>query len=766
MVIPDDAYGGTYRLFDKVEKPWGLAHTPAHVADTEAVAAAIRPGETKVVWVETPTNPLLTIADIAAIADLAHEAGALLVVDNTFASPYLQQPLTLGADVVVHSTTKYCGGHSDVVGGALVVRDLDVAERIAFHQNALGAVPGPFDCFLTHRGLKTLAIRMERHCDNAEAVVAHLESHPAVSEVIYPGLASHSGHEVASRQMKRYGGIVSFRVKAGEAKALDVCAATQVWTLGESLGGVESLIEHPGRMTHASVAGTDLEVPADLIRLSVGIETADGPRRRPGPGPGVTLRVCVDFGSTFTKACVVDLGTATEVGGAAARVVARTSHRTTVDTDVHGGLAGLPGRPVATGARSGRRSGPGLLVGGRGTAHRGRRQRAARHLRGRPPGGAVERRARRARRLGGPGRRARSTTLVAARPDVLLLAGGTDGGNAEVLLHNAARAGAAPAAGRTAAIPVVVAGNADAADEVASDPRVRGGLPRRPAPTSCRASAPSRPEPARAALREMFLSHVIGGKHLSAGDEFAAMVRGATPDLMLAAVELMAAGPGGATGPGGWGDVVVVDVGGATTDVYSVVEVDPESAGRDVVGLVPATRTVEGDLGMRWSAVSTVAEAVVAGFVPTGLEAEAQREAAVRQADPGMLAEDGFDLRLAGWAAAVAVRRHAGRAQVRFEHGGAGPARLVERSGTDLREVAVLVGSGGVLRHAPDEAAARAALTEHLTGPAAAEGGWQVPESPRVVLDRDYLLMPAGLLAAEHPEAAYALLAGLGGPTG
>ncbi|QIK67524.1 cystathionine gamma-synthase [Nocardioides sp. HDW12B] len=275
VVIPDDAYGGTYRLFDKVEKPWGLAHTPAHVADTEAVAAAIRPGETKVVWVETPTNPLLTVADIAAIADLAHEAGALLVVDNTFASPYLQQPLTLGADVVVHSTTKYCGGHSDVVGGALVVRDLDVAERIGFHQNALGAVPGPFDCFLTHRGLKTLAIRMERHCDNAEAVVAHLESHPAVSEVIYPGLASHSGHEVASRQMKRYGGIVSFRVKAGEAKALDVCAATQVWTLGESLGGVESLIEHPGRMTHASVAGTDLEVPADLIRLSVGIETAD-----------------------------------------------------------------------------------------------------------------------------------------------------------------------------------------------------------------------------------------------------------------------------------------------------------------------------------------------------------------------------------------------------------------------------------------------------------------------------------------------------------
>jgi cystathionine gamma-synthase len=275
VVIPDDAYGGTYRLFAKVEQPWGLDYTPAHVADTEAVAAAIRPGETKVVWVETPTNPLLTVADIAAIADLAHEAGALLVVDNTFASPYLQQPLTLGADVVLHSTTKYCGGHSDVVGGALVVRDLDLAEKVTFHQNALGAVPGPFDCFLTHRGLKTLALRMERHCDNAEAVVAHLAEHPAVSEVIYPGMEEHAGHEVASRQMRRYGGIVSFRVAAGEQKALDVCAATRVWTLGESLGGVESLIEHPGRMTHASVAGTDLEVPADLIRLSVGIETAE-----------------------------------------------------------------------------------------------------------------------------------------------------------------------------------------------------------------------------------------------------------------------------------------------------------------------------------------------------------------------------------------------------------------------------------------------------------------------------------------------------------
>ncbi len=274
IVVPDDAYGGSFRLFAKVEQPWGLELTSAHVADTEAMAAAVQPGRTKVVWVETPTNPLLTVADIAALAQVAHDAGALLVVDNTFASPYLQQPLRLGADVVVHSTTKYCGGHSDVVGGALVVRDAELAEQLRFHQNAIGAVPGPFDCFLTHRGLKTLALRMERHCDNAEAVVAHLAEHPAVSEVIYPGLPAHPGHELATRQMRRYGGIVSFRVTAGEQAALAVCDATRLWTLGESLGGVESLIEHPGRMTHASVAGTELEVPADLVRLSVGIETA------------------------------------------------------------------------------------------------------------------------------------------------------------------------------------------------------------------------------------------------------------------------------------------------------------------------------------------------------------------------------------------------------------------------------------------------------------------------------------------------------------
>jgi cystathionine gamma-synthase len=275
VVLPDDAYGGTFRLFDKVERNWGLRHSSAAVGDPDAVRSAIIPGETRLVWIETPTNPLLNIGDIEALAAVAHDGGALLVVDNTFASPYLQQPLTRGADVVVHSTTKYCGGHSDVVGGALVVRDLDLAEMLLFHQNAMGAVSGPFDSWLTLRGLKTLGVRMDRHCDNAERVVEFLVSHPQVAEVFYPGLVEHPGHAVASRQMKRYGGIVSFRVARGKQAALDVCARAEVFTLAESLGGIESLIEHPGQMTHASVAGTALEVPDDLIRLSVGIETVD-----------------------------------------------------------------------------------------------------------------------------------------------------------------------------------------------------------------------------------------------------------------------------------------------------------------------------------------------------------------------------------------------------------------------------------------------------------------------------------------------------------
>lgn len=274
VVIPDDAYGGTFRLFSKVAQAWGLEWTAAALTDPASVRAAIRP-ETKAVWVETPTNPLLNIADIAALAQVAHQAGTLLVVDNTFASPYLQRPLALGADVVVHSTTKYLGGHSDVVGGALVVRDRELGERLAFVQNSTGAIAGPFDAWLTLRGIKTLAVRMERHCTNATRIAELLASHPRVAEVRYPGLPGHPGHEIAAKQMRGFGGMVSFRMRDGEQAAVDVAGRTRLFTLGESLGGVESLIEHPGRMTHASASGSALEVPADLVRLSVGIENGD-----------------------------------------------------------------------------------------------------------------------------------------------------------------------------------------------------------------------------------------------------------------------------------------------------------------------------------------------------------------------------------------------------------------------------------------------------------------------------------------------------------
>jgi cystathionine gamma-synthase len=274
IVIPHDAYGGTFRLVDKVLGPWGVTHTPVDLADITALRAALRP-ETRVIWCETPTNPLLGIADIAAVADVSREAGARLVVDNTFASPYLQAPLALGADVVLHSTTKYIGGHSDVVGGALITSDDALAEELRFIQNAVGSVPSPFDAWLTLRGVKTLAVRMERHSDNAERVAAFLAGHPAVAQVFYPGLPEHAGHEVAAKQMRRFGGMVSFRMAEGRDAALRVCAATEVFTLAESLGGVESLIEHPGQMTHMSVAGSALQVPDDLVRLSVGIEDVD-----------------------------------------------------------------------------------------------------------------------------------------------------------------------------------------------------------------------------------------------------------------------------------------------------------------------------------------------------------------------------------------------------------------------------------------------------------------------------------------------------------
>jgi cystathionine gamma-synthase len=275
VVIPGDAYGGTFRLFARVLARWGLEFTPSAGDDVDAVRAALRPGRTTVIWCETPTNPLLGISDIAALAALAHEHGAILVVDNTFASPYLQQPIALGADVVVHSTTKYLGGHSDVIGGGLVAASAELGESLAFHQNAMGAVAGPFDSWLVLRGIKTLGVRMDRHCANAERVVELLTAHPRVSTVLYPGLESHPGHEVAAKQMKAFGGMVSFRVHGGREAAVAVCNRARLFTLGESLGGVESLIEHPGLMTHASVSGSALEVPDDLVRLSVGIETIE-----------------------------------------------------------------------------------------------------------------------------------------------------------------------------------------------------------------------------------------------------------------------------------------------------------------------------------------------------------------------------------------------------------------------------------------------------------------------------------------------------------
>jgi cystathionine gamma-synthase len=274
VVLGGDAYGGTFRLISRVASRWGVEHTPADLNDLDALRSVMRP-TTKVIWCETPTNPLLNIADIARLAGFAHEHGALLVVDNTFASPYLQQPLTLGADVVVHSTTKYLGGHSDVVGGALVTSDAELGEQLAYHQNAMGGVAGPFDSWLVLRGIKTLGVRMDRHQENAARIAEFLLSHPDVASVLYPGLPDHPGHEIAAKQMSGFGGMLSFRLSGGEEQALKVCDRAQLFTLAESLGGVESLIEHPGRMTHASAAGSPLEVPADLVRLSVGIEDAD-----------------------------------------------------------------------------------------------------------------------------------------------------------------------------------------------------------------------------------------------------------------------------------------------------------------------------------------------------------------------------------------------------------------------------------------------------------------------------------------------------------
>jgi cystathionine gamma-synthase len=276
VVIPDDAYGGTFRLIDKVFTNWGITYTAVALSDLDAVRAAIT-AQTRLIWVETPTNPLLSIADIGAIAQLAATSSIKVstikvLVDNTFASPALQQPLLFGADIVLHSTTKYIGGHSDVVGGALLTNNEELDTAFGFLQNGAGAVPGPFDAYLTMRGLKTLVLRMQRHSDNAALVAEFLDGHPGVETVLYPGLRAHPGHEVAKRQMSGFGGMVSVRMRGGPQAAHDFCSRTEIFILAESLGGVESLIEYPGAMTHASTAGSQLEVPDDLVRLSVGIE--------------------------------------------------------------------------------------------------------------------------------------------------------------------------------------------------------------------------------------------------------------------------------------------------------------------------------------------------------------------------------------------------------------------------------------------------------------------------------------------------------------
>lgn len=274
VLAPNDVYGGTYRYFVRVLRRYGVDISFVDMTDLDQVEEAFTPS-TKLVLVETPTNPYLKILDIQAIAEIAHSRGALVAVDNTFATPYFQKPLLLGADLVIHSTTKYLGGHSDVVGGAIVTSRADLYETLKFHQNAVGAVPGPFDCWLVLRGIKTLAVRMERHQANASRVAAFLRSHPRVERVYYPGLPEHPGHAVARRQMSGFGGMVSFTVKGGKEAARRVASQTRIILLAESLGGVESLIDHPASMTHASLAGTPLQVDEGLLRLSVGIEHPD-----------------------------------------------------------------------------------------------------------------------------------------------------------------------------------------------------------------------------------------------------------------------------------------------------------------------------------------------------------------------------------------------------------------------------------------------------------------------------------------------------------
>ena len=272
IILGNDAYGGSFRLIDKIYGRNKISHEAIDLSNPNSVKEAWTT-DTKIVWLETPTNPLLNIVDIQKISEITHELGGLLIVDNTFATPYLQKPISLGADAVVHSATKYLGGHSDVVGGFVATNNESLVEHLSFTQNAVGAVPSPFDCYLVLRGIKTLAVRMDRHCENAKAVVDFLSQHPKVKQVFYPGLEDHKGHAIAKNQMKDFGGMVSFTVSGGRQEAEKISASTKVFTLAESLGAVESLIEHPGAMTHASVAGSPLEVPDDLIRISIGIES-------------------------------------------------------------------------------------------------------------------------------------------------------------------------------------------------------------------------------------------------------------------------------------------------------------------------------------------------------------------------------------------------------------------------------------------------------------------------------------------------------------
>ena len=275
VVLGNDVYGGTHRLIDRVHGEWGIRHTADDLGDLDAVRDALAVDDTKLLWIETPSNPLMKISDVAALAELGHAVGALVVVDNTFASPALQRPLGLGADVVVHSTTTYLGGHSDVIGGAVVLRNGELAENLAFQQFAAGPIAAPMEAWLTVRGIKTLDVRMQRHSENAQAIAERLSGHPAIERVYYPGLPSHPGHELAARQMSRFGGMLSVALKGGADAAHRFAESTRVFQLAESLGGVESLIGCPSEMTHASVRGTALEVPANIVRLSVGIEALD-----------------------------------------------------------------------------------------------------------------------------------------------------------------------------------------------------------------------------------------------------------------------------------------------------------------------------------------------------------------------------------------------------------------------------------------------------------------------------------------------------------